>query len=209
MAFFKNYLVGRKTKYLWNRFLSLFCNIDVSIGQGLALSPILSALYLSPIFHILEKWLQILKILISIIYFVNDGLFISQNKSISLLNVNLFCSYNVISSLLTKFRLVVEHGTTEVFYFSRLHGVFNPLSLNLNSIGEPVLLSKTTWQYLGFFFDWKLTFWHHIDFYTNKTISMIKCMRMLGNSSREINPLQKRQLYRCCALPITFYGFQL
>ena len=55
LAFFKNYLVGRKTKYLWNRFLSLFCNIDVSIGQGLALSPILSALYLSPIFHILEK----------------------------------------------------------------------------------------------------------------------------------------------------------
>ena len=55
LAFFKNYLVGRKTKYFWNRFLFLFCNIYVGVGQGSALSPILSAFYFSLIFHILEK----------------------------------------------------------------------------------------------------------------------------------------------------------
>ena len=38
---------------------------------------------------------------------------------------------------------------------------------------------------------------------------MVKCMKLLGNSSRDINPLQKRLLYRCCALPIALYGFQL
>jgi len=145
LTFFKNYLVGRKTKYLWNGFLSHFCNVDVSVGQGSALFPILSALYLSSIFHILEKQLKILKIPISIISFVNDGLFISQNKSISLSNANLFCSYNVISSLLIKFRLVVEHGKTEVFHFSRSHGVFNPPPLNFTPIGGPILLLKTTW----------------------------------------------------------------
>ena len=32
---------------------------------------------------------------------------------------------------------------------------------------------------------------------------------MLGNLSREINPLQKRRLYKCCALPIALYGFPL
>jgi len=32
---------------------------------------------------------------------------------------------------------------------------------------------------------------------------------MLSNSTRELNPLQKRQLYRCCALPIALYRFQL
>jgi len=103
--FFRNYLVGRKTKYLWNNFSSPFCNVDVGVSQGLALSPILSALYLSPLFYILEKWLKILRISISILSFVDNVLFISQHKSIS--NVNLFCSYNVISSLLTRFRLVV------------------------------------------------------------------------------------------------------
>jgi len=119
LTFFKNYLVGRKTKYLWNNFISpLFC-VNVSVGQGSALSPILSALYLSPIFHSLENHLKILKIPISIISFVDNGLFISQNKSISHSNTNLFYSYNVISSLLTRCGLVVKHGKTDVFYFSK------------------------------------------------------------------------------------------
>ena len=62
-TFFKDYLVGKKRKYLWNNFLSPFCSINVGVGQGSALSPILSAFYLSPIFHIFEKHLKILKYL--------------------------------------------------------------------------------------------------------------------------------------------------
>ena len=34
-------------------------------------------------------------------------------------------------------------------------------------------------------------------------------MKILGNSSQGISPLQKCLLYRCCALPIALYGFQL
>ena len=34
-------------------------------------------------------------------------------------------------------------------------------------------------------------------------------MKLLGNSTRGINPIQKRQLYRCCTLPIALYGFPL
>ena len=34
-------------------------------------------------------------------------------------------------------------------------------------------------------------------------------MKMLGNSSRGLVLLQKRQLYRCCALPIVLYSSQL
>jgi len=142
--FFKNYLVGRKTSYCWNNFISPSFDINVGVGQGSALSPILSALYLSPVFHSLEKHLKILKIPISINSFVDDGLFISQNKSISHLNANLFCSYNVISSLLLKFSLIVEHGKTDVFHFSRLHRVFVSPFLNLSPIGGLLLLPKET-----------------------------------------------------------------
>ena len=34
-------------------------------------------------------------------------------------------------------------------------------------------------------------------------------MKLLGNSSRGITPLQKWLLYRCYVLPIALYGFQL
>ena len=40
-TFFKNYLVERKTKYLWNNFISPFFNINVRVSQGSALSLIL------------------------------------------------------------------------------------------------------------------------------------------------------------------------
>ena len=62
---------------------------------------------------------------------------------------------------------------------------------------------------LGFIFDYKLMFRNYIDFYSNKVISTIKCMKLLSNSTRDINPLQKWQLYRCCALPIALYRFSL
>jgi len=74
--FFQDYLVGRKTKYLWNSFFSLSFNIDVGVGQYSVLSPILSTLYLSPIFYIFEKRLKNLKISIYILSFVDDRLFV-------------------------------------------------------------------------------------------------------------------------------------
>jgi len=108
-----------------------------------------------------------------------------------------------------KYGLVVEHGKTDIFHFSRSHRAFNPLPLDLFPLGGPVLLPKETWRYLGFIFNHKLTFRSHIDFYANKAISTIKCMKLLGNLSRGINLLQKRRLYRCCALPIVLYSFPL
>ena len=38
---------------------------------------------------------------------------------------------------------------------------------------------------------------------------MVKYMKLLGNSSRGISLVQKCLLYRCCALPIALYSFQL
>ena len=120
-----------------------------------------------------------------------------------------FCSYNILSNLLDSFGLVIEHSKTEIFHFSRSQGVFNPPPLDLSPLGGPILRPKDSWRYLGFIFDQKLSFHKHIDFYTNKALSTVKCMKLLGNSSQGINPLQKCLLYRSCALLIALYSFQL
>jgi len=52
-------------------------------------------------------------------------------------------------------------------------------------------------------------FYQHIDFYMNKSISTVKCIKILGNSNCGINPLQKCLLYRSYILPIALYRFQL
>jgi len=40
LFFFSNYLIGRKTKYLWNSFISSFFYVNIDIGQESVLSPI-------------------------------------------------------------------------------------------------------------------------------------------------------------------------
>jgi len=111
----------------------------VGVGQGSTLSPILSALYLSSLLYILEKRLKTLKIPVSLLSFVDDSLLISQNKSIDISNSQLFCSYNILSSLLDKLGLNIEYSKTEMFHFNRSHGTFNPPPLDLSPLGGPVL----------------------------------------------------------------------
>ena len=96
-----------------------------------------------------------------------------------------------------------------MFHFSRSQGVFNSPPLDLTPLGGPILHSKNTWYYLRFIFNQKLLFQQHINFYTNNTISTIKCMKMLGNSLRGLNPIQKKCLYKYCILSIVLYDFQL
>jgi len=106
--FFQDYLVGRKMKYLWNNFSFSFFNVDIGVRQSYVLSPVLSALYFPLILHIFEKRLKNLKILIFIIFFVNDGLFVLQGKSLDVSNSSLFYSYHIMSSLLEHFKLVIK-----------------------------------------------------------------------------------------------------
>jgi len=143
-CFFLNYLVGKKTQYYWNKFSSPFFNVNVGVGQGSALSPISSALYLASVLHILENCLKILKIPISILSFVDNSLFIAQSKSFSISNSFLFCSYNITSNLLKSFGLIIEHSKTEVIYFSRLHECFDSPSLDLSILGGPILHPRET-----------------------------------------------------------------
>ena len=139
ISFFSNYLMNRKTNYFSNNSISPTFNINIEVGQDSALSPILSALYLSLFIYILENHLKNLKNLISIIFFVDDGLFISQNKSINISNSHLFCSYNILTKLLEKFSLIVEHSETEIFYFNRSQEVFNSPPLHLTPLGGSIL----------------------------------------------------------------------
>jgi len=116
----------------------------------LALSPILSTLYIASILYILENCLKILNIPVSILAFVDDGLLVAQNKSLTISNSLLFYSYQITLSLLERSRLMMEYKKTEVFHFSRLYGVFNPSLLDLSSIGGLILCFKNTWRYLGY-----------------------------------------------------------
>ncbi len=92
---FSNCLISRKTQYLQNNFISSFL-----------------------------IQMQVLKITkkfpISFLFFVNDGLLVTQNKNFLISNSLLFCGYQIISSPLEKFRLKLEHEKLKYFIFPDL-----------------------------------------------------------------------------------------
>ena len=57
---------------MWNNFYFLFFDVNIRVGQESALSPILSVLYLSSLFHIFEKNTKNLKIPVSLLLFVDN-----------------------------------------------------------------------------------------------------------------------------------------
>jgi len=183
---------------------------QAGVGQGSALSPILSAIYLTPIIKTFKKRIKNLKekIHTDILSFVDDGLLISQEKSYELSSAFLLSSYNMISKIFSDAGLVMEHSKSEVFHFTRAYNPPDP-SIDLTLVGGPILHPKPIWRYLGFFFDRKLNFHHYVHHYATKSLSTLSAMKMLGNLSRGLLPTQKCLLYRTCIIPIALYGFQL
>jgi len=100
LSFFSNYLIDKKTWYVWNNFVFPSFRADVGIDQGSALSLILSTLYIGSIFHIFEKRSKNILPNIPVFFLssVDNSLFISQKKSYKKSNAYLFCSYNIIST---------------------------------------------------------------------------------------------------------------
>ena len=132
MKFSSNYLIGRKTQYMWNNLYSSFFVVNIGVRQGSALSPIYLALYLSSLFYIFEKCVKNLKIPIFFLSFIDDNILISQENSFEKTDLFLFCNYNIVFFLLDQFGLAIEHEKTKVFYFSRSHGNFNLSPLDLS-----------------------------------------------------------------------------
>ena len=205
-----SYHSGCSTTYSQNNFSSSFFNTNIGVGQGLALSPILSAIYFTPISKTFKKRIKNLKenILTDILSFVDNSFLISQKKSYSLSFSFLLCSYNIMSKILLNTGLVIEHNKTELFHFMRARHPSNPF-IDLSSIRGPIISPKPILQYLGFYFDCKLNFNYHIYLYAMKWLSTLSTIKILGNSSRGLFPIQKQLLFRTCILSITLYGFQL
>ncbi|PPQ93215.1 hypothetical protein CVT25_015211, partial [Psilocybe cyanescens] len=199
IKFFSHYLVGRSTQYTWCDFISNLRQADVGVGQGSALSLVLSALYLTLIMRLFE--LDPLTRGCFLLSYVDDGTLVVQSKSLLDNCEALKRAYSVIFKLFKRFGLALEHDKSEVFHFDRSHSKDNPpvdLGYALYTGATP-LKPKLYWWYLGFYFDRKLTFTEHVQYYSTKALLTVKAMKMLGSSTRGLHPVQN------CSLQSVFH----
>jgi len=120
VGFFSNYLIGRYMQYIWNNFTSPSFQTNIRVEQRSFLLPILLALYLTPVLRIWEKRINNLSIpiLASILSFIDNDLFVSQEKNFEKTNTNLFLCFNMFALILYDFALVVDYSKSEVFHFT-------------------------------------------------------------------------------------------
>ena len=126
-------------------------------------------------------------------FYVDDGTIIVQSKTWSTNLTKLWSAYSVVFELTQSLKLVLEHDKSEVFHFSRKSGDTNPL-VDLGYAlftGGTLLHPNTYWRYLGFFFDWSLSFQEHSRCYSTKALTTVKDMVSLGNSVHGLSPKNK------------------
>jgi len=68
------------------------------------------------------------------------------------MNSHIFCSHNIISSLLKQFGLVIEYGKSKFFYFSRLCSLFDLLPLKISYFGGSILNPRKPENILASYF---------------------------------------------------------
>jgi len=90
-------LVGKLSIY--EIIFPFFFEVNIGIGQGFALSPILSVLYLSSFFYIFEKHAKNLKIPVFLLSFVDDSLLFSQENFLK----KPICFFSIVTTLFLLF----------------------------------------------------------------------------------------------------------
>lgn len=229
-AFMGEYLKDRSTQFLFNGQKMTDSDITVGVGQGSALSPILSGIYTAAVIH---KWVPIhmgTHSNMTLQFFVDDSLIhvaapaeLGTYPEAGQLQANGDIATRVFNDLtqdLLRIGLGVEQSKLELMHFRKGRGKWTedqPLgpSMRLRIGGDHVNAEETTihpkgsMRYLGFFLDPKLSWREHIRLYTTKASSTVNSVRMLGNSNRGLSPTMKRRLYISNVVPILTYGAQL
>jgi hypothetical protein len=146
---------------------------DVGVGQGSAISPVLSALYLMLITRLFRA--SEIGHETDLMTYVDNGTIITQSREIKDNLPLLKSAYSWLYWAFTALGLVLEHDKSEGFHFSWSRD-FRPPPIDLGYTPftrDTPLIPKMTWRYLGFFFNCKLTFREHARFYTTRAFTTV------------------------------------
>ncbi|KAG5223534.1 reverse transcriptase from mobile element jockey protein [Salix suchowensis] len=204
-AWIQSFISNRQVSIRVNGFNTDPSISSVGIPQGSPLSPILAALYTSPVIEI-----SIRSGMSTLYFYVDDGLLVAFSKSIAGNVRQLQADFQTINRALQAVGLSVDQGKFEIMHFTRAKSpVLLPIHIHLASDNSLTVFPNPIMRWLGFFLDRKLEFKEHVRIMCNRAMSKVQALNVLGNSVRGMNHANRRLAYKTIVLPVLTYGAPL
>ena len=205
-----SFLANRKIQLRFNAITSDERLQEVGVPQGSPLSPVLSILYTSGLLHKMKSWSNS-----SLGMYVDDGaLFACANEWADVQSL-LRERYSICEEWLSRAGLSIEPDKTEAIFFQK------PWSRKQLETPSRILLrdpSHSTYyvvrpteniQYLGFFFNKRLKWDHHVNIMCNRARASAQAMKLLGNTIRGLSMANWGLVLNTVCLPVLSYGSPL
>jgi hypothetical protein len=204
----RSFLAERTVRLKFNGHTSNPFHSDVGTPQGSPISPVLSVIYTQAI---LRK--AAIERRASLSMYIDDGAIFACGNTWEEVESSLTNVYTACTSWLERSGLVAEPDKTELMFFRRPREREDPpghIFLPIPAQNTYYKVSAThRLRYLGFFFDHKLRWEHHVNIMCNRTRATTKALQLLGNSVRGLNFAQWRMAFNAICLPVLTYGCQL
>ena len=179
------FLADQTVKLKFNGLTSDPFELDVGTPQGSPISPVMAVLYTHSLLHKAEVHWTLLSM------YVDDSTIFTCGCTWKDVETSLASVYAACTLWLECSGLTAEPEKTELIFFRRQHEKEDPpghifLPLPVQNTYYKVTATHQL-QYLGFFFDHKLHWDHHVEVMCNHTCTSIKALQILRNSTQGLN----------------------
>ena len=204
-----SFLSARRVRLAFNGTTSEEQEQPVGTPQGSPVSPVLSALYTSPLLSINSGEDTTLGM------YVDDGVIFAQGDDWDTVNALLTARYQVCEEWLRRNNLAIEPEKTELVYFRKPWARQTSPPPDRLYLPDPArstyyrVSPKATVRYLGFFINHKLDWEPHVTTMCNRARASIKALKVLGNTHRGLSMANWRLVFNAVCLPVLSYGCQL
>ena len=204
----KSFLKDRTVRLKFNGQTSDPFDFEVGTPQGSPVSPVLSIIYTSPLLHKMRNWAKS-----SLGMYIDDGVIFACGHEWRQIEDTMRKGYSECAEWLTRAGLNIEPDKSELIFFRKRGEKSNaPPYTHLPNHALQTYYrvpATNTIRYLGFFFDTRLNWTHHVDTVCNRARATLKALQLLGNSVRGLDQASWRLAYNAICLPVLTYGCQL